>query len=185
MKQIISTIISMALAMPAFAQDVVRLLEPAYADSAAVYRQSVYVPQKWDKRRVVLFLERPLGATTVRVNGVEAGGDTSCCLPQQLDVTSHIVAGERNTIEVAVAGHDSHGVMGCIELRSQPHRLYIDKVTTRPRPYMGLVGVEVELRGQSPDFSFYGLRTMIQREGVDTARLYVADVLLFLNLQQL
>ena len=49
--------------MGARAQEVVRLLEPAYADSAAVYRQSVYVPQKWEKSRIVLSIERPLGAT--------------------------------------------------------------------------------------------------------------------------
>ena len=72
MKQIISTIIFLALCMPVVGQGVVKLLEPAYADSAAVYRQSVYVPQKWSKSRVQLFIERPLDATTVRVNGIEA-----------------------------------------------------------------------------------------------------------------
>ena len=83
MKQIISTIAFLVLALQAAAQDVVRLLQPAYADSGAVYRQSVYVPQKWDKCRVVLFLERPLGATAVKVNGVEAGSDT-LILPNKL-----------------------------------------------------------------------------------------------------
>ncbi|MBR0389332.1 MAG: hypothetical protein IJK37_04445, partial [Prevotella sp.] len=109
MKQIISTILFLATCLPALAQDVVKLLEPAYVDSAAVYRQSVYVPQKWDKSRVQLFIERPLGATTVRVNGVEAGGDTAKFVPHVLNVTKHIVAGQRNTIEIKVAGHDARG----------------------------------------------------------------------------
>ena len=82
MKQIISTILFLATCLPALAQDVVKLLEPAYVDSAAVYRQSVYVPQKWDKSRVQLFIERPLGATTVRVNGFEVGGDSTIAIPR-------------------------------------------------------------------------------------------------------
>lgn len=175
MKQIISTIAFLVLALQAAAQDVVRLLQPAYADSGAVYRQSVYVPQKWGKRRVVLYLERPLGATTVRVNGVEAGGDTLVCLPQQIDITDNIVAGQRNTIEVAVAGHNSRGMMGKVELRSQPRRLYINKLKTHARPFMSTVGIEVDLRGQSPDFGFYGMQTLIQRDGVDTAKISVAN----------
>ena len=160
MKQIISTIAFLMLALQAAAQDVVRLLQPAYADSGAVYRQSVYVPQKWDKCRVVLFLERPLGATAVKVNGVEAGSDTLVNYPHQLDITEQIVAGQRNTIEVSVAGHDAHGVMGNIELRSQPRRLYINKVRTHPRPFMGTVGIELALSGQSPDFGFYNVQVM-------------------------
>jgi hypothetical protein len=175
MKQIISTIFFCVFVITASAQDVVRMVEPAYADDGAVYRQSVYVPQKWDKRRVVLYLERPLGATTVLVNGKEAGGDTLVNLPQQLDVTKHIMAGQRNTIEVRVAGHDAHGVMGSIELRSQPRRLYISKLTTKPRPFMKLVTLGLEIQGQSPDFSFFGVQTMIQREGVDTAKIYVNE----------
>ena len=175
MKPIIPIILLIALTTVVRAQDVVRLLQPAYADSGAVYRQSVYVPQKWEKRRVVLFMERPLGATAVKVNGIDAGGDTLVNVPQQLDITNLIVAGQRNTIQVSVAGHDAHGVMGNIELRSQPRRLYINKVRTHPRPFMGTVGIELELDGQSPDFGFYDVQTMIQRDGVDTAKVFVDE----------
>ena len=175
MKHIISTIAFLLLGFTATAQDVVRLLEPVYADSGSVYRQSVYVPQKWEKRQVMLFLERPLGATTVRVNGVEVSGDTVLYMPHQLDVTKHIVAGQRNTIEVAVAGHDAHGVMGSIELRSKPRGLYIDRLKMHPRPFMGTVRIEVDLRGQSPYYGFFGLQTMIQREDVDTAKIFVNE----------
>ena len=175
MKQIVSTIVFFIFAVTAMAQDVVKLLQPTYADSGDAYRQSVYVPQKWERSRVVLFLERPLGATTVLVNGVEAGGDTLINMPQQLDVTRHIVAGQRNTIEVRVAGHDAHGVLGSIELRAQPSRLFIQKLTTKPSPFMGLVTVGLELQGHSPDFSFFGVQTLIQREGVDTAKVYVNE----------
>ena len=175
MKQIISTIISLVFAIPAFSQDVVKLLEPAYADSAAVYRQSVYVPQKWAKSRVQLFIERPLGATTVRVNGVEAGGDTAKFVPHVLNVTKHIVAGQRNTIEIKVAGHDARGMLGSVELRAQPRNLYINKVTLHPKPFNAIVGIDVDLRGQSPDFSYYGIEIMVQHEYKDSAAIYLAN----------
>jgi hypothetical protein len=149
MKQIISTILFLATCLPALAQDVVKLLEPAYADSAAVYRQSVYVPQKWDKSRVQLFIERPLGATTVRINGFEVGGDTTIAIPHILDVTKRIVAGQRNTIEIQIAGYDSRGIIGSVELRAQPRHLYIKKVTLHPKPFSASVGVDLGVRGQS------------------------------------
>ncbi len=175
MKQIISTILLFAFAIAARAQDVVKLLEPAYADSAVAYRQSVYVPQKWEKRRVVLFIERPLGATHVRVNGIEAKGDTSLVVPHEVDVTKMIAAGQRNSIEISVDGHDSRGILGAVELRSQPRRLYIKKVKLRPRPYSSYVRLEVDYDGSSPDFSYYMLDVLTQREDCDSANMYVAS----------
>ena len=175
MKQMISTIIFLASCVTGLAQNVVKLVDPIYADSAAVYRQSVYVPQKWEKSRVVLSLERPLGATTVSVNGNVAGGDSALAVPHEIDVTKHILAGQRNTIEVKVAGHDSRGILGSVELRAQPRRLYINKVTLHPKPYSGEVGIEVDLRGNSPDFSFYGMQIMVQHEYKDSANLYVSN----------
>ena len=175
MKQIISTILFLATCLPAFAQDVVKLLEPAYVDSAAVYRQSVYVPQKWDKSRVQLFIERPLGATTVRVNGIEIGGDTATAVPHILDVTKRIVAGQRNTIEIQIAGHDSRGIIGSVELRAQPRHLYINKVTLHPKPFSASVGVDIDLRGQSPNYGYYGVQIMVQHENKDSAAIFLAN----------
>ena len=161
--------------MPLSAQQVVKLLEPAYADSADVYRQSVYVPQKWDGSRVVLSIERPLGATRVRVNGKEAGGDSAVAVPHRFDVTRYIDAGKRNTIEIKVAGHDSRGMLGDVELRAQPSNLFINKVNLHPRPFNRAVGVELDLQGDSPNFGFYGIQFMVQREDVDSANLYVSN----------
>jgi len=175
MKQIISAIVFLLSAISASSQDVVRLLEPVYADSADSYRQRVYVPQKWEKCRVVLFLERPLGSTSVFVNGVEAGGDTLLYVPHEIDVTKQIVAGQRNLIEIRVAGHGAQGVMGRVELRSQPRRLYISKLKTHPRPYKYTLGIDLELGGSSPNFGYYGLQTIIQRDGVDSAKIFIDE----------
>ena len=171
----ISTILLLSIAVVAGAQDVIKLLQPVYADSASTYRQSVYIPQKWEKCRILLSIERPLGATSVRVNGLEAGGDSAIAVPHAIDVTRFITAGQRNSIDIAVAGHDSRGILGTVELRSQPRRLYINKVRVHPTPYIRLLGLDVDVRGQSPNFGFYDIQVMVQHEDKDSANIYVAN----------
>ena len=51
------------------------------------FRKSVYVPQKWEKQRITLFLERPLGETTVFVNGQEAGRQVSRSIPHKFVIS--------------------------------------------------------------------------------------------------
>ena len=60
---------------------------------AAWYRRSIYVPQSWEGQRIVLFLERPHIETTVYVNGVKAGHQTSLSVPHEFDVTEQIIPG--------------------------------------------------------------------------------------------
>lgn len=158
----------------------------------AWYRRSVYVPESWKKRHVTLYLERPHIETTVYVNGQKVGSDNSLSTPHLFDVTDYIQLGARNTIEVFVyngidrvgVGQDSHsvtdqtqgnwnGIVGRMELRAQPQRLRIDKVKIYPRPSTSSVRLQVELQGQSPNFSFYEMEVMIQQEQRDSANLYV------------
>ena len=160
----------------------------------AWYRRSVYVPASWEKRRVTLFLERPHIETTVFVNGHEVGHQMSLSTPHTYDVTKYLVAGQRNTIAVKVyngienvcVGQDSHsvtdqtqgnwnGIIGRMELRAQPRSLYINKVRVHPHPYRKTVGLEVEVDGQSPDFGYYGMQVLVQREGCDTASIFMAN----------
>lgn len=158
----------------------------------AWYRRSVYVPESWKKRHITLYLERPHIETTVYVNGLKVGSDNSLSTPHLFDVTDYIQLGARNTIEVFVyngidrvgVGQDSHsvtdqtqgnwnGIVGRMELRAQPQRLRIDKVRIYPRPSTSSVRLQVELQGQSPNFSFYEMEVMIQQEQRDSANLYV------------
>lgn len=158
----------------------------------AWYRRSVYVPESWKKRHITLYLERPHIETTVYVNGQKVGSDNSLSTPHLFDVTDYIQLGARNTIAVFVyngidhvgVGQDSHsvtdqtqgnwnGIVGRMELRAQPQRLHIDKVRIYPQPSTSSVRLQVELQGQSPNFSFYEMEVMIQQEGRDSANLYV------------
>ena len=166
----------------------------------AWYRRSVYVPESWKKRHVTLYLERPHIETTVYVNGQKVGSDNSLSTPHLFDVTDYIQLGARNTIEVFVyngidrvgVGQDSHsvtdqtqgnwnGIVGRMELRAQPQRLRIDKVKIYPRPSTSSVRLQVELQGQSPNFSFYEMEVMIQQEQRDSANLYVTHFDIYSN----
>ena len=68
----------------------------------AWYKKSVYVPQSWKGRRVVLFLERPHIETTVFVNGEKILRQMSLSTPHECDVTRFIVPGQRNNIVICV-----------------------------------------------------------------------------------
>ena len=141
----------------------------------AWYRKSVYVPQSWKGRRVVLFLERPHIETTVFVNGEKILHQMSLSTPHECDVTRFIVPGQRNNIAICVyngienvgVGQDSHsvtdqtqgnwnGIAGRMELRSTPSDLYFKKVKLTPFINTGQVRVEVEVDGSNLNRSFYG-----------------------------
>ena len=92
------------------------------------FRKSVYVPQKWEKQRITLFLERPLGETTVFVNGQEAGRQVSRSIPHQFVISDYIVPGQRNKIVVCA----TKGIVGLMGLKAQSRRLFIDKWKIEP-----------------------------------------------------
>ena len=169
----------------------------------AWYKKSVYVPESWKKQHITLFLERPHIETTVYVNGQKVGSDNSLSTPHIFDVTDYVQLGTRNTIEVCVyngiehvgVGQDSHsvtdqtqgnwnGIVGRMELRAQPQRLRIEKVRIHPRPSARSVQLQVELRGQSPNFSFYDMEVMVQQEGCDSANLYVSNFDIYANVME-
>ena len=108
-------------------------------------RKSVYVPQKWEKQRITLFLERPLGETTVFVNGQEAGRQVSRSIPHQFVISDYIVPGQRNKIVVCA----TKGIVGLMGLKAQSRRLYVDKWTMTPDLQAGLVRVKVNVDGTS------------------------------------
>lgn len=130
----------------------------------AWYRRSIYVPQTWEDRRVVLFLERPHIETTVYVNGQKAGHQNSLSAPHEFDITDQIVAGQRNHIAIRVyngidgvgVGQDSHsvsdqtqgdwnGIVGRMELRTTPRQIWIEHVYVYPNVEEREVEVEVQL----------------------------------------
>ena len=145
----------------------------------AWYKKSVYVPQSWKGRRVVLFLERPHIETTVFVNGEKILRQMSLSTPHECDVTRFIVPGQRNEIVICVyngienvcVGQDSHsvtdqtqgnwnGIVGRMELRSTPRDLFIKHVRLTPiLKKGGHLRIDVEMDGSEMhrNLSFFNL----------------------------
>ncbi|MBN2666324.1 MAG: beta-galactosidase, partial [Bacteroidales bacterium] len=59
-----------------------------YYKGAAWYRKDVDIPEAWDNKRIVLFLERCHWESTVFVNEKEAGSCNSLSTPHEYDITS-------------------------------------------------------------------------------------------------
>ena len=159
----------------------------------AWYRRQIYVPASWSRKRITLFLERPHIETTVFVNGQKILHQLSLSTPHECDVTRFIRPGERNEIVVCVyngvenvgVGQDSHsvtdqtqgnwnGITGRLELKAQPLQAYIKQVRLTPRPYKGIVQVEVELGGDDVFFMNFPLEVIVQEENKDSASMYVS-----------
>lgn len=116
----------------------------------AWYGRVVSVPSSWAGRRVFVRLERPHIETTLYVNGVRVGRDSSLSVPHVYEVTDMVRAGSDNTIDILVyngienvcVGQDSHsvtdqtqgnwnGVAGRVELLSKP-QAFISNVQVYP-----------------------------------------------------
>ena len=115
-------------------------------------RKSVYVPQKWEKQRVTLFLERPLGETTVFVNGQEVGRQVSRSIPHQFVISDYIVPGQRNKIVVCV----NKGVVGLMGLKMQSRHLFIDKWKLEPDLTSWMMHLTMTLGGTRSAYDGYG-----------------------------
>jgi hypothetical protein len=83
----------------------------------AWYGKNVRIPVSWEKRRIVLHLERPHVETVVWVNGQKAGTFMSHCVPHEFDVSDWIKPGGNriviaidNTTKEVNVGKDSHSI---------------------------------------------------------------------------
>ncbi len=120
----------------------------------AWYQTNIFVPETWDDKRIVLFLERAMWETKVFVDDTEIGTQNSLCVPHIYDLTDNISTGAHritilvdNTVKINI-GHSYggnlwahaiseetqtcwNGVIGRIELISTP-KVWIDSVKTFP-----------------------------------------------------
>lgn len=197
MKQYVLFFLSLFLLQPLSAQETVSISgmwEYALSDSATYadevmlpgslpisgrkvsFRRSVYVPGTWQRQRVFLYLERPLFATTVYVNGYKIGSDSTLSTPHRFDITKALKLGERNSIVVSGRSEGAvTGLTGRMELRTHSEDIHIRRVRLFPHPFQGLVQAQVQLEGSRSDLSFYPLEVLVQREDVDSASLLAID----------
>jgi len=115
----------------------------------AWYQKEVDVPENWEGRRIVLFLERPHWETTVWIDTVKIGMQNSLSTPHQFDLTKVLTPGHHlitiridNRIKEINVGPDSHsitdqtqgnwnGIVGDIYLKSTSP-VYLDDIKIYP-----------------------------------------------------
>ncbi len=197
MKQLLVVLLSLFAFIPSDAQETISLSgfwEYSLADSAGYagevtlpgvlpvkgdrisLRHSVYVPGTWDRKRIFLYLERPLFATRVYVNGYQVGGDSILSAPHRFDITRALKLGERNTI--VISGRPTGkvtGITGLMELRAHDEQLHIRRVRVYPQPFQNIAQVEAQLEGSYYDLSYYPLQVLMQRANVDSAAVTVVN----------
>ncbi len=78
------------------------LPEVPEANPTGVYATTVTVPREWRGRRVVLRVGAAESVVVAFVDGVAVGLGTDSRLPSEFDITSHVRAGRRATIALAV-----------------------------------------------------------------------------------
>jgi len=87
-----------------------------YYKGAAWYQKEFYLPQDWNGKNIILFLERPHWESTVYVNGKKAGVENSLAVPHQFDVTDLLIPGKNqisiriNNSVVIPVGVNSHSI---------------------------------------------------------------------------
>ena len=123
--------------------DFVTLPGTVEADGRIWFRKSVYVPKTWEKQRMTLFLERPLGETTLFVNGQEVGRRTTHYTPHQYEISYYLVPGQRNQIVICV----NKGIVGLMGLKRQSSKVYIDKVKIVPDMKTGMAHLTLTIGG--------------------------------------
>lgn len=72
-----------------------------YYKGAAWYQKEFDLPQDWNGKNIILFLERPHWESTVYVNGKKAGVENSLAVPHQFDVTDLLIPG-KNQISIRI-----------------------------------------------------------------------------------
>lgn len=107
---------------------------PRHYLGAAWYQRDIEVPQSWEGRRVVLFMERPRWESTLWINDLKIGSDLSLSAPHIYDLGTLAPGTHRLTVRVdsrmlmsyrpdAHSVSDSlasswNGIVGRIELRA-------------------------------------------------------------------
>ncbi len=137
------------------APDPVRLTRENRHVGPAWYQKTVEIPESWQGKRVVLFLERAMWETRLWLDGYFIGMQDSLCVPHRFDLTEYLKPGKHrltlridNRIKINV-GHEGggsrmwamslteesqgnwNGVIGRIELQASDP-VWIERVEAHP-----------------------------------------------------
>jgi len=151
--------------------DPVRLTREHRHVGPAWYQKTVEIPESWQGKRVVLFLERAMWETRLWLDGDFIGMQDSLCTPHRFDLTEYLTPGRHrltlridNRLKINV-GHEGgwsrmwamslteesqgnwNGVIGRIELRATDP-VWIERVEAHPDLDQRQVHVTAWVRSQ-------------------------------------
>ena len=134
----------------------------------AWYQKEVDIPAGWNRKRIILFLERAHIQTKLWVDDQEAGYNNSLVAPHEFDLTKIISQGRHtltiridNSIKEMNVGPDSHsvtdqtqtnwnGIVGSIALQSTP-LVYISNVQVYPDVHSKIAAVTITIDNKGTD----------------------------------
>ena len=133
----------------------------------AWYQKEIRLPDDWQGRRVVLFLERCHWESRVFVNGLEAGRQNSLAAPHSYDITGLIAPGmnrisvridNRMIIPIGVNSHSIsdhtqsnwNGIVGKVSLEASS-QVFIEDIQIYPHISSKTARVAITLKKQEED----------------------------------
>ena len=136
-----------------------------YYKGVAWYQKDFDLPAGWDKKNIILFLERPHWESTLFVNGKKAGSENSLAVPHQYDLTDLLVTGKNNIsiridnrviIPIGVNSHSIsdhtqsnwNGIAGDISLRATS-KVFISGIKIYPDVSRNKAKIIVALNNKS------------------------------------
>ena len=66
----------------------------------AWYQKEVFIPNEWEGKTIILFLERVMFESEVWINGKNVGKNTSLSAPHKYTISNYIKFGEKNIIKL-------------------------------------------------------------------------------------
>jgi hypothetical protein len=155
-----------------------------YYKGAAWYQKEIEIPVAWERKRIVLFLERCHWESEVYVNDRKAGTQNSLSTPHEYDITDLILPG-KNRISIKIdnrvivpIGVNSHsisdhtqsnwnGITGDISLRAIP-RVFISDISIYPDLSEGKARVIVKVSNK--DKAYFRGKLIVSASSFNTAR---------------
>jgi len=136
-----------------------------YYKGVAWYQKEFDLPDGWDTKNIILFLERPHWESTLFVNGRKAGTENSLAVPQQFEISDLLIKG-KNRISIRIdnrvvipVGVNSHsisdhtqsnwnGIAGDISLKALS-KIFINNVRVYPDVQNNKAKIIVSLTNKS------------------------------------
>lgn len=74
------------------------------------YQKEVFIPDEWNGKNIILFLERVMFESEVWINGKEVGRSTSLSTPHKYSVSKFVRFGEKNVITIKINNKDIENI---------------------------------------------------------------------------